>query len=125
MAVNGSGRVRGVTGITKNLAREIAKIEGDLNAGMAVGLTVIRNDAFKRTPREFGFLRGGLFTAVEGLGKRILGRVGYTASYAPFVHEMPDTTNWTEAGTENLFLEKAVIAKQDAFLEAVRRFAII
>jgi len=63
-------------------------------------------------------------------------RVGYTAEYAAFVHEMPDPKitspaggtslfvkvkpiDWTKPGTGNKFLEKAVKSNLKAILNMI------
>lgn len=45
--------------------------------------------------------------------------VGFQASYAPFVHEMPETTNWQKPTAENKFLEKSLMNNGKKVLELI------
>lgn len=100
--------VTGLDEILRNLNGVVAEIEGDTRKGLQAAGLFIKGKAKEITPVQFGPLRRSAFfsTDVISSGSRL--RVGYTQSYAPFVHEMPDSTNWSSPGTGNKFLEKAV-----------------
>ncbi len=61
-------------------------------------------------PRRGGSLRRSAFVDLpkpKGSGVEVkVGFDGRSAPYALWVHEMPDSTNWSEPGTGNKFLEK-------------------
>lgn len=79
----------GLEEITKNLSAEIKKIEGNTFKGMRkVGL-LIEGDAVERTPVDTSVLRLSSFSDTEITDNGFTTRVGYTAKYAPWVHEFP------------------------------------
>lgn len=45
--------------------------------------------------------------------------VGFQASYAPFVHEMPAKTNWQKPTAENKFLEKSLMSNEKKVLQLI------
>ena len=84
--------MKGLDEVLANLSREVQAIEGRTRAGMQeVGL-FIKGEAVEITPHRKGVLRGSAFYSTDngarGSGPRV--RIGYTAKYAPYVHEMPD-----------------------------------
>ena len=92
----------------RELTRQIGKIEGRTRAGMQeVGLKV-KGEAMRITPMRTGNLVNGAFYSTDTVRKGPRVRIGYTAKYAPYVHEMPDSTNWTKASSGPKFLERAV-----------------
>lgn len=81
--------IRGIASTTRNLNRAIAMIEGNTREGMLQGVLFLRSEAVPLTPIETGTLRGSSFTDITAPGVTpIRARVGYTAEYAPYVHEM-------------------------------------
>jgi hypothetical protein len=82
----------------------------------------IKGESVERTPHRKGVLRGSAFYSTDmgaaGSGPRL--RVGYTAKYAPYVHEMPEHFNYTTPGTGPKFLEKAIKQNMRAVLEIIR-----
>ena len=53
----------------------------------------------------------------------MVARVGYTAKYAPYVHEMPSSFNYTKPGTGPKFLEKAIKNNIKTILDIIQRRA--
>lgn len=123
MAVGKTGRIRGNTDILRNLRREVKKIDGDISDGLGVAAKFIEGEAKELTPVQFGVLINSAFSGVARVGGKILARVGFTAKYAPFVHEMPQGTNFGKPGSERKFLERAVIRNTDKILSILRRKA--
>lgn len=119
--------VTGLADVLKNIKREIGKIEGATFQGMRkVGLFV-ENESNEKVPQDKGVLINSSFSVadfVPGSG-RITTRIGYTAKYAPFVHEMPTSFNFTKPGTGPKFLEKAVKNNAQQILQIVKNSAVI
>jgi len=84
-----AGKVLGADKILKNLNIEISKIEGDISKGLSLALVHVQGEAQENTPLEFGVLRNSAFTDVGIVNNRVVGRIGFRAKYAPYVHEMP------------------------------------
>lgn len=84
-----------------------------------IGL-IVKADAVKNAPIDTGNLRGSAFTNVEDDGVSI----GFTASYAPFVHEMVDMK--TADGRKGpKFLERAVKENEQRIIEELKREQVI
>ncbi len=112
--------VTGLDNVLKNLNSEIKKIQGRTFKGMRkVGLFV-QGESQEITPVEFSPLINSAFSDTEKLGPRFVTRVGYTIKYAPFVHEMPETNNFTKPGTGPKFLERAVRNNQNQILNIIK-----
>lgn len=126
MALTKTGRMRGGDKILRNLKKELGLIKGDIRGGLLLGLKHIQGEAQEITPEEFGPLVGSAFSDVfpplgqPVRGTKIIGRVGYTQGYAPFVHEMPADNNFTKPGTGPKFLEKAVLRNARALVKFIR-----
>ena len=130
-----------ISQINENLRKVIEIEESAARKGLLKVVTFIQGEAQEITPQRTGTLVGSAFRSVGKIGDRLVGRVGYTAKYAPFVHEMPDpvprtvrTTikstfvrggrrvNWTKKGTGNKFLEKAVKNNVPFILDTLKEF---
>jgi len=129
--------VSGLRNVTANLNRAIRHVEGGTLKGMKRAAMFIQEQAMPITPHSGttgrrkadggrgvrgggSNLRNSSFTAVEKQGRRIKARVGYTAKYAAWVHEMPNDVNWTTPGTGNKFLEKAIRRNTREILGIIR-----
>jgi len=112
-------KVTGEREIMKNLGKEIAKIEGDITKGLGAAALFVKGESQEATPVEFGPLVNSAFASVGRVGGMLLARVGYTQSYAPFVHEMPAENNFTKPGTGPKFLENAVVRNTRTILAIV------
>lgn len=123
MAVTKTGRVRGNKEILRNLRREVKLIDGDITSGLRVAAAFILGEAKAITPVQFGVLINSGFSGIGRSGRKILARVGFTASYAPFVHEMPSGTSFGKPQAERKFLERAVIRNTREILSIIKRKA--
>lgn len=109
--------------INRRLNAAIAEIEGDVTNGLRqVGLYV-ENESNETVPHEYGVLINSSFSAVGVRNNHPFVRIGYTAEYAPYVHEMPASNNFTKAGTGPKFLEKAVKENTNTILRIVQSAA--
>ncbi len=119
-------KVSGLTEINRNLAKELKKIEGKSVSGFEAAMVYLKSEMIPVTPAEFGTLRNSVFSVVrKTLNGTIRASLGFTAKYAPFVHEMPDTTDWSTPGTGNKFLENTVKNNQREIVEIVAKRAQI
>lgn len=120
-------RVRGAEQIQRALKQQNELLVKGVLAGTIDASAEIESKSNKIAPRDTGFLRLSSFT-IDSFkrGSTVVGRVGYDAKYAAMVHEMPESNNFTEAGTGPKFLERAVkdnprrITK--VFYDTIRRF---
>ena len=113
----------GINIVLKNLNKAIAEIEGGTRAGMRKATLLIRRKSVEITPIDTGNLRGSAFTEVfeDKSNNKISGVIGYTAAYAPFVHEIPKNYNEGVVG----FLRKALMENQDKVLDLIKEGATI
>lgn len=116
--------IKGLKKVTKNLRREVNKIEGDTFKGVKVALAWLQGRIIKVTPVDFGFLRNSIFTFVSKAKNAINATIGFTISYAPFVHEKTDA-DFKAPGTHAKFLEKPVLENQDKILQIIANEAKI
>lgn len=117
--------------VSQKLTESIAMIKGNFYEGIAVAGQFVKGEAQSLTPVDHGVLRNSAFSQMNGDKSKPAAVIGYTAEYAPAVHEAPmtlkgqprghfgKTTNgkafgggsekgryWD--GGENKFLEKAI-----------------
>lgn len=120
--------IKGKRDILKNLKKQHSLVKRGMYAGVIEVSTELEFRSNSLAPRKTGFLRISSFTVTPLGGDIVLGRVGYTAAYAAYVHEMPESNNFTKPGTGPKFLEKAVKNNQkrltDLFFITVKRFVI-
>jgi hypothetical protein len=83
------GRLHGVDKVLRNLNMRVQKIKKGSRSGLwQVGLTVQRASMIK-TPVDTGNLKGSAYTEPPIMKPgAFLVEVGYTAAYAPIVHEV-------------------------------------
>lgn len=113
--------------------RKFAKAESNsLLRGVTKAVKFIEGEAVQIAPIEFGVLRGSAFSQAEKQRGGIVGRAGFTAFYAPMVHEAPmklkgqprgnGKGNYWQGG-ENKFLEKAVNRNKHTILRIIAKEA--
>lgn len=78
--------VEGFRTVERNLNRKLREIKGDARAGLLEAGLQIERVANQRTPREYGNLVNSSYTRATPEDPNVV-EVGYTAAYAPFVHE--------------------------------------
>lgn len=113
-------RIRGKKNVLSNLNRSIKKIEGNTFKGMLAAGLFVEGESNEIAPQDKGKLINSSFTSVGRIAKRIIARIGYTANYAPFVHEMPESNNFTKPGTGPKFLWKAATRNSSKILQIIR-----
>ena len=113
-------KITGQKEVLRNLNRAITKIEGNTFKGMLAAGLFVQGESDEIVPQKLGGLINSSFTSVGRIGKRIVARVGYTVNYAGFVHEMPETNNFTKPGTGPKFLWKAATMNSRKILQIIR-----
>lgn len=127
--------LKGLDSVIKNLNKEISNIEGDIFDGLKAAGLFIEGEAVELAPAEFDVLRGSSFSQAERRTNGSVVKVGFTAEYAAFVHEMPMKNKgkprtgkapngrkrkgsyWSNG--ENKFLEKAVKRNMNKILKII------
>jgi hypothetical protein len=95
----------GTEEVVRNINRSIAKMKNGSVAGMRLAVQLVKERTLPITPVKTGNLRGGMFAEVRRSGTRVEGVDGFTASYAPFVHEVQATH---DSPTQWKFLEEGL-----------------
>lgn len=135
--------LKGLDKVVRNLNREIKKIENRSAKGISVAAQRVKRASQEKTPRDDGILRASAFADPFRGPKGPYAIVGYTAIYAPWVHEMPGTLKgkprpkkpgssadrgkfWDPQGkAEPKFLEKAAFENIPHILEDIRRYVFV
>jgi hypothetical protein len=118
-------RVRGGAALMRNLNIQIKAVENRSMRGLFAAGLLVKNRAVKLTPWDTGNLAGSAYVQPASSSQGPAVEVGYTAAYAPFVHEMPSSFNFTKAGTGPKFLEKAIRKSQKEIIMLIQRAAMI
>jgi len=115
--------VTGQDKIIRNLNKQIVAMSERNRAGMSEAALIVKRESMIRTPVKTGNLKGSTYTAVvSNMRTGVSGEIGYTAAYAVYVHENLDAHH--NVGQAR-FLAMALVAKERAVLEALRRHATI
>lgn len=120
-------KVVGTDKVLRNLAKANKQLTRALSAGIIDSTTFIERESNKIAPKDSGFMReqSSFTTDVNKKGSILIGRVGYDAMYAPFVHEMPESNNFTTSGSGPKFLEKTIKRRNEilkVFFNTAKRF---
>lgn len=118
-------RVTGVDKVLRNLNREIKQIEGLTMKGLIQSAVLIRRDMEQTSPKipvDTGNLRASWFTDPHYQGQNPVVRLGFSANYAWFVHEMVGA-NFQRPGAGAKFLEAALKRNKDTILKTIAREA--
>jgi hypothetical protein len=127
-------RITGVGTVNRNLARAGARIQRGVAAGVYAAALQVKAEAMRRTPKETGNLQqsayarmvGGTTTTINPIAE-----VGYTAAYAPYVHEIPPPPEKSVPGGRSAthtigrwkFLESAMTDLRGTIKATILRFA--
>lgn len=117
-------KVEGLKKVQKNLRKELKNIDSDVGRGLKLAFAWLQKRIIKVTPLEFNILRSSFFSQVLKLKNGWDGVIGFTAKYAPFVHEKT-TANFKTPGTQAKFLEKPIMDNSDKILRIVQQEAKI
>lgn len=79
--------MKGLDATLKNLNKKILAIKNVTVDGLLAGGLIVQADAQRHVPVEFGVLRQSAYTRKVRDGASPLVEVGFSAKYAPWVHE--------------------------------------
>jgi HK97 gp10 family phage protein len=79
--------VQGATELVESLGRAASAVGPEARAATQASLMILEADMRANAPRDTGQLGNSLTTHVGGSATEILGSVGPTAAYWPFVHD--------------------------------------
>lgn len=108
----------GTATMIRRLNTEIDKIKGATQAGLLAACHKIQEYSDATCPYETGnLINSGYVQETDSGGAE----VGYTAKYAPFVHEM--VNNYHKPPTRALFLQKAIEENVPELVSIIKRHA--
>ncbi len=79
-----------VTNVVRNIARQQERIAAGMERGLKKAGLTLQRASMLLVPVEFGVLKASAFTRAVGTGYKTVVKVGYTARYAIYVHELVD-----------------------------------
>jgi hypothetical protein len=79
--------VTGVQGILKNLKARNAALAAGVSRGLRLAGLHLQRESQRVVPVDLGNLKASAFTRATGKGYDTVVNIGYTATYAIFVHE--------------------------------------
>lgn len=106
--------------ITNSLNQFVKRVEDKAIVGMNEALIKGASEAVGFTPRQSGNLINSQFKQVEKTPTGVVGRVGYTASYALPVHDPDHPQKFRLANAEKEFLKKG-FERADPEIRAILR----
>lgn len=77
----------GLKEVLLNLQRQNAALAAGCQRGLKTAGLMLQRESQRLVPVNFGVLKNSAFTRARGKGLNTIVIVGYTASYAPYVHE--------------------------------------
>ena len=116
-------KILGEKRVLINLSKAIGNIQGNVSLGLEAAGKYVEGESKELTSIDTGVLINSTFSKKAGTKRNPVQVVGYRAEYAGHVHEMPDTTNWNRPGSENKFLEKAVVRNITRIINLIKKFA--
>lgn len=120
-----STKIKGMDTVLKNLNSEIRKIEGASLKGLIQAAIIIRRDMDQTPPLlpvDTGNLRGSWTVETIRSGNSPAIRLGFTADYAWYVHEMVGA-NFQRPGAGAKFFEASLKNNQGKILDIIKREA--
>jgi len=113
----------GTDKVLRNLNKEIKGIRGRTKAGLMAAGLVVKRRSMIRTPVDTGNLINSAYITPTGTRTKPGVEIGYTASYAPYVHEIQ--RSYKKPGSSWKFLEKALKESVKDIVQIIRDHARI
>lgn len=115
-------KIRGVEQAKRNLDAVIDDIQGRraLRAIQSV-LIIGSSQAALYTPIDTSTLLNSQYREVTASGTRIVGRVGYSANYAVYVHDPNIPQNFRRSTAQKEFLTKGFEDSRDAISAVIKK----
>ena len=105
--------------IIQKTNKEIGRIKGRTLSGVLKAGLYVKGESLKVVPWRTGNLAGSAYTEARETIVGPVCEIGYTASYAPFVHEIK-RVHYTKAGTSWKYLEIPLNSSQKIILDIIR-----
>lgn len=123
MAIRKTINITGQNKVVREMNKRIAQVKARTRGGMQEAALVVRREAQLLTPVNTGNLKGSAYTEITSDLRRGVGAViGYTAAYAPYVHENLDAHH---AVGQARFLATALVKKAKEVYRIILRSARI
>ena len=122
MAVRIRAKIKGLQKVMNNLNREVKKITFKSEKGLMIAGFFIKRKSQQNVPVDTGALKASAFVENISIFGKPAAMIGYTQSYAVFVHEI--MTNYHKVGRAK-YLENIVKENQNEILQIIRREAKI
>lgn len=132
----GIKRVTGVRNVVSNLRKQEKVSKSRTERGLKKGGLFLQRESMPLVPVDTGNLKGSAFTRFDKspFGSKNDVIVGYTAAYAPFVHEAPMKLKGQKRSTkgnywdpqpraQNKFLETPIREKKDEMFSVIKKEA--
>lgn len=117
-----SVKVRGIQQAKRNLDALIGDIQGRRAVrALQSALIIGSSQAAIFTPIDTSTLLNSQYRELSVNGARLTGRVGYTASYAAYVHDPSIPQNFRRATAQKEFLTKGFEDSKDAITRAIKK----
>lgn len=110
--------ITGLDAVLRNINREVKQMKRGSAGALRRAALIVKGEALPLTPIDTGNLRAGCFTDVHDSWQGPYAVIGYTAAYAPFVHERTDLKH--NPPTQAKFLEQALKNTEDQITAVLR-----
>lgn len=115
-------KIKGVRQAQQNLDKLIGDIQGRKAARAIQSALIIGSScAALYTPIDTSTLINSQFREMSINGTRVVGRVGYTASYAAYVHDPNIPQNFRRATAQKEFLTKGFEDERDVIDRTIKK----
>ncbi|EMC4554008.1 HK97 gp10 family phage protein [Cronobacter sakazakii] len=115
-------KVRGIQQAKRNLDALIGDIQGRKAVrALQSALIIGSSQAALFTPIDTSTLLNSQYRELSVNGARLTGRVGYTASYAAYVHDPSIPQNFRRATAQKEFLTKGFEDSREAITAAIAK----
>jgi len=117
-----AGKVRGISQAKANLDKLINDIQGRKSVRAITSVLIIGgSQAALYTAIDTSTLINSQFREIEANGTRIVGRVGYSANYAIYVHDPDIPQTFRRSTAKKEFLTKGFDETKDARDRAIKK----
>lgn len=114
-------KITGQKQVLSNLNREIMTIERNTAKGLLAAGLFVEGESNEHTPHDLGALVNSSFVNPPAVERgKLLVLVGYIAKYATFVHEMPESNNFSKPGTGPKFLQNTLFGNTRKILAIIK-----
>lgn len=117
-----AGKVRGINQAKANLDKLINDVQGrKVVRAIQSALIIGSSQAALFTPIDTSTLLNSQYRELSVNGARLTGRVGYTTSYAAYVHDPSIPQNFRRATAQKEFLTKGFEDSKEVIAKAIKK----